>query len=291
MFDPFAPEPKEIRAPGSVGNLQSRVTSYAREAGVSIERLNQRLRTEVFLGLLGRAQTLGIISMYLAKGGMALELRFGIRARASGDLDVGIAAKGEALVDVFERVLAVGFHDFTFTMRDTPTLLENVQTYRIKVKIEYRGRSFGTLDVDLNEASLETATTIQSTGLLVALGLPGPLEIPLLDLNIQIAQKLHAATEPDRQDYTNRRHRDLLDVLIICQDPKVSLDMTRLRKVAIDEFARRPHNSHWPPIFTLPAAWRDELSRDAQRVGFLTSDSDVLARQFVEFIAEIEESQ
>lgn len=290
MSDPFAPAPRAIKAPGNVNNLQSRITSYAREHGLSVSRLNQRILTEVTFGLLERARKLGIIPMYLAKGGMALELRFGIRARASGDLDIGIVAAGATLVDSFDRVLAVGFHDFTFARRDEPELLENAGTYRLKVKIAYRGRPFGTLSVDLNEASYETATTVEQTGLLTALGLPGPLNVPLLEPYLQIAQKLHGATEPDRADYTNRRHRDLLDVLVMTSDPRLSLDFARLRSVAVEEFARRPHHRSWSPAFALPDSWREGLAHDAQEIRFPTADPDELARRFTALIGEIERS-
>lgn len=226
--------------------------------------------------------------MYLAKGGMALELRFGIRARASGDLDIGIVAGGQPLLELFDRVLAVGFHDFTFTRRGEPDILENARTYRVGVKIAYRGRAFGTLNIDLNEASHETAVTIEQTGLLTAIGLPGPLNVPLLDPYLQIAHKLHGATEPNRADYVNRRHRDLLDVLIMRTDKRSSLDLKRLRDVVVKEFARRPHHTRWPPIFSLPAEWRDELVREAQQAGFQYTDPDEMARRFTAFIAEIE---
>ncbi len=219
---------------------------------------------------------------------MALELRFGVRARASGDLDLGIVASGGTLLEIFDRVLGVGFHDFTFERRGEPELLENAATYRLKVKIAYRGRPFGTLSIDLNEASHETATTVEQTGVLTALGLPGPLKVPLLEPYLQIAQKLHGATEPDRADYTNRRHRDLLDVLVMTTDERLPLDLRRLRTVAIEEFARRAHHKHWPPIFALPDAWRDPLELDARQIQFQWTDPDELTRHFIALIAEIE---
>jgi hypothetical protein len=180
MPDALAPTPRDIRPPGNVNNLRSRIAAYARENGLSVSRLNQRLLTEVTFGMLERARQRGIIPMYLAKGGMALELRFGIRARASGDLDIGMVAGGSTLLETFYRALAVGFHDFTFARRDEPELLENVHTYRIKVKIAYRDRAFGTLSVDVNEASYETATTIEQTGLLTALVYLGRCKYPYL---------------------------------------------------------------------------------------------------------------
>ncbi|MDP9106268.1 MAG: hypothetical protein M3N49_10095 [Candidatus Eremiobacteraeota bacterium] len=71
-------------------------------------------------------------------------------------------------------------------------------------------------------------------------------------------------------------------------DDRFSLDFSRLRAVVIEEFARRTHHQRWPPVFTMPDAWRDELERDAKLIEFATFDPDELGRQFRAFIAEIE---
>jgi hypothetical protein len=76
--------------------------------------------------------------------------------------------------------------------------------------------------------------------------------------------------------------------LIICTDKRLSLDLPRLRNIVIGEFARRPHHTSWPPIFTLPTDWREELARDARQIQFEFTDPDELARHFIRFIAEIE---
>src|ERR1700682_2081823 len=52
MPDPLATAPRNIRPPGTVNNLQSRITAYAREHGVSVSRMNQRILTEVTFGVL-----------------------------------------------------------------------------------------------------------------------------------------------------------------------------------------------------------------------------------------------
>ncbi len=226
--------------------------------------------------------------MYLLKGGMALELRFGIRARASKDVDVGILSGGEDLLAAFDRVLAVGFHDFGFRRRDNLLHMERAATYRLQVQISYRGRTFGTLDVDLNEADHEIASELLTTSVLTELGLPGPLSVPVLDPYLQIAHKLHGATEPSRPDYTNRRHRDLLDVLVFARDDALQIHFARLREVAIEEFARREHNRIWPPLFELPTNWTEPLRQEATSNGFPVTDPEELGREFISFIARIE---
>lgn len=291
MSDPLTPAPRDIRAPGNVSNLQSRITRYAREHGISVARLNQRILTEVTFGMLGRAQALGIIPLYLAKGGMALELRFGLRARASMDLDIGMLTSGEALLTSFDRALAVGFHDFIFIRSDDVKRLEQTNTYRLKIRILYRGRAFGTLDIDLNEANHETAVTYEATSLLTTLGLPGPLQVPLLDPYVQIAHKLHGATEPDRSDYINFRHRDVVDVLLMSQADNWEIDYAHLRKIAVTEFQRRKMHNTWPPTFTLRQSWEESLARDAERIELESSDPQALTQAFTDFIQKIDRAQ
>lgn len=287
MHDPLRPERRNLRPPGNVGNLFSRINAYAHEQGLTPARLQQRVKSELLFTLLDRAREAGIIPIYIAKGGMAIELRFGVRARASGDVDIGIVSEGEELLMVFDRALALGLDDFTFT-RGTTLYLANAQAHRIQVRIQYKGRAFGTLDVDLNAANYETPVTFETASVLTVLGLPGPLRVPLLDPYIQIAHKLHGATEPDRPDYVNRRHRDVLDVLIMWSDPSLELSLPRLRATVIAEFARRPHHKVWPPIFAIPVAWRAELAREAREAGFEIQDPEEIARQFIAFIAAIE---
>ncbi len=50
MPDALSPSRRDVRPPGTVNNLQSRITVYARENGLTVLRLNQRILTEVMLG-------------------------------------------------------------------------------------------------------------------------------------------------------------------------------------------------------------------------------------------------
>ena len=288
MLDALSPDPGELRAPGSINVLNSRVRQYATRYGLDVRRLNQRICTEVMFGTLERAKNAGIIDLYLAKGGMALEIRFGVHARASRDLDIGILSGGADLVALFDRVLTIGFDEFTLERPRDVRILENVSTYRFSVKIKYKRQPFGTLEVDLNEDSYETAVTIEQTAFLTALGLPGPLDVPLLDPYLQLAQKLHGATEPDRADYKNNRYRDILDVLVIASSDKIDLDFVRLRSVVTAEFARRPHHTSWLPIVAIPEAWHVPLAVEAATLGLSDHEAQSVVRSFIAFIARIE---
>ena len=68
--------------------LQRRITMLARRLGMPVQRLYQRVATEVLFNVLELARQRSIIHRYAVKGGMALEVRFGMRARASRNVDV-----------------------------------------------------------------------------------------------------------------------------------------------------------------------------------------------------------
>lgn len=288
LSDAFSPIPSGEKPPGSPSNLNSRIRRFADENGLDVKRVVQRLCTEVMLGTLDCAKKSGVVDVYLAKGGMALEIRFGVRARASRDLDLGILSSGNDLVEVFDRVLAIGFDKFTLKRPKDVRKLENAATYRFAIKIEYMGRPIGTLDVDLNEASHETPSTIGQSGLLTALGLPGPVEVPLLDPYLQLAHKLHGATEPSRADYTNRRSRDILDVLIMASSPGFDIILPKLQRIAREEFSGRPHHRHWPPIVSIPQEWNEQLEIDAASLELGISNAAEIICRFTAFIVAIE---
>lgn len=287
MHDPLRPLAAQVRPPANLPTLYRRINDYARANSLPAARVQQRVKTELIFALLERAREQGIIPMYVAKGGMAIELRFGVRARASGDVDVGIVADDADLLTLFDHVLALSLGDFTFARGQTQ-LLVNARAHRAEVRIAFRGRAFGTLRVDLNEANYETPVAYETTGVMTQLGLPGPLTVPLLDPYVQIAHKLHGATEPNRDGYVNHRYRDVLDVLIIAGDPSTKLDMAHLRTIVVEEFARRPHHKLWPPIFALPEDWRAELEREAREIGFHLQDAEAIAQAFIALIARIE---
>jgi hypothetical protein len=113
MSDPLLPEPGIAKVPANVNVLRASVDRYAKASGLGIKRVQQRVFTELVVGLLDNAKSKGVIPLYVIKGGMALELRFGIRARASGDLD--IALSGDDVLAQLDDALAVGFGNFTLS--------------------------------------------------------------------------------------------------------------------------------------------------------------------------------
>jgi hypothetical protein len=68
--------------------LEKTLARVARDQGIDQERLRRWVSFLAICGVLERAASEGILGGYYLKGGVAMELRFAQRARATKDLDL-----------------------------------------------------------------------------------------------------------------------------------------------------------------------------------------------------------
>lgn len=76
--------------PQPTERLEKKLARVAREQGLDQERLRRWVSFLALCGVVERALEDGILGSYFLKGGVALELRFATRARATKDLDLGL---------------------------------------------------------------------------------------------------------------------------------------------------------------------------------------------------------
>jgi hypothetical protein len=113
-----------------------------------------------------------------------------------------------------------------------------------------------TTDLDLAPATHDVATDTIATAEFVAFEID-ELDVPCLSLPEQIAQKVHACTEPPTPPRTNLRHRDVTDVLALEQQGFV--DYLKTRENCENTFAQRATHA-WPiQGFTFPREWGTEI--------------------------------
>jgi hypothetical protein len=98
----------------------------------------RRLSFLALCGLLERAVTEGILGSYCLKGGVAMELRFAQRARANKDLDLGINASRANRLQTLSAALSLGFDQFTFRVKAQTRDMEQADTIRVQVALQYK---------------------------------------------------------------------------------------------------------------------------------------------------------
>jgi hypothetical protein len=174
----------------------------------------------------------------------------------------------------FADALQLGFDEFTFRLRPQPRHLELADTVRVEVTIQYKTRGWQTVDVDLGPPGLFDADRVHPviTGL-TEMGLPVTSPVRCLNLNEQVAQKLHACTGPASAG----RARDILDILLI--DALGKLDYVQTRAAVQRVFAERATHP-LPRTFALPPAWRLELESLAASLHSPVKGADQIAERF-----------
>ncbi len=248
--------------PKRVERLEKTLARVAREQGLDQERLRRWVSFLALGGVLERATAEGIVNGYYLKGGVAMELRFATAARATKDIDVGLDGERSERLKGLERALALGFDAFTFRLKEQTRRMDLADTVRVAVAIQYRGRGWQTVDIDLGPAGASSTDLVKpAIRGLAEMGLPGTSRVRCLSLADQLAQKLHACTGP----HSEGRARDILDILLIdlLGNPNYSKVRAQLCKLEHKGFLR--HREHGRCYIYKPVSSRSLVGRIALR--------------------------
>lgn len=270
--------------PPSAGVLAKYAQAYAREAGVSEGRVRAWIAYMILAGVLERAAD-GGAPRFSVKGGVALELRLGDRARATKDIDVVLQHPDADLARTLERALTGDdYQGFSFRRKGEPLVLDN-GTVNTEFAVSYRGGAWTSVTVDIaraepGEGEVEWVRAIPLTDLF---GVTGPIELPCLPLRFHIAQKLHGMTLPPRAGKRNERFRDLIDLLLM---EALVTDYAGLR-AACESVFRSRSTHEWPPHLDVPPHWIEPFARMAAELELPVADADEGMNRVRAFVTRI----
>lgn len=205
--------------------------------------------------------------VFVLKGGAAMELRLGLRARATKDYDTAYREAIEGMLQRLDAALRHGFGDFTAT-RTEPEAITETGVQRLEIKLSYRGRSWGTVQLEVAAAEGEAGREIDRVPgkPLEALGLTVPVDVPCVSIRYQIAQKLHACTEFPTDGRENDRFRDLVDLLLL-EELVEDIEWPAVREACEEIFALRAKHP-WPPTVVVFDSWPDPYRALATDLSF-----------------------
>jgi hypothetical protein len=156
--------------------------------------------------------------------------------------------------------------------------MEQADTVRVEVAIQYQTRSWQTIEVDLGAAKAHQIDLIDPhVRGLAELGIPVTSPVRCLGLPDQVAQKLHACTGPG----STGRARDVLDILLI--DTLGELNYSETAAAARRVFDERATHA-FPPLFTMPREWWPELETMAAELAFPIKTAGAIEQRFREII-------
>lgn len=253
--------------------LETRLGNQSRETGIDLERLRRRA---AFERLLVRLE-LGAPRRWVVKGGMALEIRLGDRARSTRDLDLALRdARGdgstarELLIDCLSVDREGDAFEFRVGPPTTITLDEAGRPgWRFPVESRMAGRKFANVRLDVVARDDEVSKTqrVALPGVLDFAGLERH-EVEVVDPAQHFAEKLHAFTRT-YGDRPNTRVRDLPDMVLLIDDgleptPELFMIVTRL-------FEARAEQTLPDELADPPAFWRENYPA-------MATDLDVSAK-------------
>jgi hypothetical protein len=86
--------------------------------------------------------------LFLIKGGVMIELRLGLRARATKDLDAVFRAQFDAWLDQLDDAISRPVGGFTLA-RTEPEEIKQTGTQRLQLIIDYRGRRWAQVPLEV----------------------------------------------------------------------------------------------------------------------------------------------
>ncbi len=278
---------KVKKLPGDVSHLQRLIGNHAPDRGMPPARLQRWLNAMIVTAVLDRVRDEDGEPIFLLKGGLALELRLQLRARATGDYDAAFRARTEEIIDRLDEALTQPWNSFNLT-RETPETIPNTKAVRVRLRLSYKGRSWGSVQLEMAPVEGRMGRELDRVKAmsLDSLQVPLPEAANCVSLRYQVAQKLHACTEVFDEGRENDRFRDVMDILLV-EDLLYDVGLGHVREACVDIFAVRDKHT-WPPTLTVYDSWRVPFVALARQNRFKPNDIDEAAAALAALIAAID---
>lgn len=249
-------------APAFRQALEQRLRDAGGRDGARIARDRTRVAFVQFLARLDRVALDG----WLVKGGFALDLRIGNRARATRDLDLEWqGSDGHLAETLIEATIAVPDDFFSFVIERTSEI-PGGGGHRYRVTASLAGRPFATfpLDVALGSNRNRAGGLLAVPALLSFAGIDGS-HVRVLPLEYHVAEKLHAYTRRYPGDRPSSRVKDLIDLVLIAA--MTTFDSDELAAAIAEVFSERAAPVVPRSLPTPPAGWARPYRVLAVQVG------------------------
>jgi len=161
---------------------------------------------------------------WVLKGGYALQLRLGERARTTKDMDLHMVSNMEEIHQVLRRAGGIDLGDwFTFEIPEPEQeIIDDFGGMRYQIQSLLDRRRFENfhIDVGVGDILIEPVDYLTTPNLLVFADI-NPTRVPCYSVTQQIGEKLHAYTRP-RPSGESSRVKDFIDIMIFAELGEIS---------------------------------------------------------------------
>ncbi|MDR2895791.1 MAG: nucleotidyl transferase AbiEii/AbiGii toxin family protein [Propionibacteriaceae bacterium] len=291
--------PDKKRPVPSVQAMDRWLSDAQKQTGVGAQRLGWLVASTVVVAALQRALAADENPLFLVKGGVYIEFQLGLQARTTSDVDTLFRGTLADFEERLDEALAQPWGPFELVRTeieviDAPKL---VKPRRFWVRLTTKGQVWRRVQVEVSfpeGAMAEQVRPVPSPSI-GFFGLEMPDELLGVAWDYQIAQKLHAASDPDEEDYENQRVHDILDLLLIKESIYPGRPSAALKAACVDIFSYRAAEAiqlgrtarRWLPAFHINSFWRLAYPPLAESLGItLTLEQAVSAVEA--WVAEID---
>lgn len=263
--------------PPNLRSLRDRIQNVSSETGRPVGRIQRALANTV----VGQMLPPGVI-----KGGTALAVRAGENARFSPDFDASRspAIELEEYVTQLADRLDSGWGGFKGTLAAIePRQPEGVPAAYVmqpfEIRLAYAGSHWLTVEFELGRDEVgsteepEMRLAADIVELFLHLGLEEPQPLPVMRVEHQVAQKIHACTFVNPKTGRNERAHDLVDLQIL--DEEEGINAEKLAVVAERLFAAR-RAQEWPPTIVAYDGWPELYAAAAEDLAVLDSVEEAI---------------
>lgn len=277
------PSASSVRLPGLLlmsdprsASLSHRLRNMAAHEGVPPQRVRNRYVFQRVLARLARDPR------WVLKGGFSLELRLGLAARTTKDLDLLLTDVGGLtaadLQDLLDEALDVDLgDDCTFGVRPPRQVRvedELPSTWRIVVDVFVARSPFETVTIDVVTRTSKPAEGLDAVAVRPVLG-GEPFKVRSVDLPRHAAEKLHAYARIYAHERPSSRVKDLVDLALLVEQRL--LEPEAFARAVQTVFAER--DDALPPrdLPDPPGDWRAPFAVMATEIGLSESTLDAAA--------------
>lgn len=277
--------PERGKAPQSASILTKWVDAEEKAHGMAGGQLRWLIAATVVTAALQRAVDSEARPRFRLKGGTYLRYLLDWSGRPTKDIDGIVAGDIESFLAELDEALTQPWGPLTLR-RDGPieviaTPARVIKPRRLQILVQLKGVTWQKVQVEISAdegRATQDADTIIPAGL-QRFGLPNQSDVLFtIALRYQIAQKLHACTDPHTPPHdVNDRARDVVDLLLLQRfiNDNGGPSAAELRDAARDIFdARAAEAAHlhrppraWPPVVLAHPHWRTDYTSAAAKAG------------------------
>lgn len=256
------------------------------EAAIDSERqgrLSWLIASTVAAAALQRVVDEAGTSRFSLKGGTLLQHKLGLVSRATKDLDGIVRGDINDFLEQMDTFLGEEWGPISFSRSEVEEIrvrAKLVNPRKFDLVLSLKGETWRKVAVEISpdEGDAASSQEIVPAPPLDRFGLPNVDGIVGMSMSYQIAQKIHAATDPhDPPEYVNNRPRDIVDLLLLKElcEQTGSPSLVEIRLACEDIFSvrsqeaialgRKPRN--WPPVAHCYPHWAADYRYAAASCG------------------------